>query len=314
MPMGFYQPAQIIIDAQNHGAEVRPVDINFSQWDNQLEERNGKYCAVRLGFRQIKGMREEDMKILVKARKSKFTSLYELRETGVSEAALAMLADADAFRSIDQDRRQALWEVSTRDVPMALFAGQSSRDSADEKISLPPMELSEHVVHDYAAMSLSLKAHPVSFIRRDLDQLRVLSASALANARDGDLVKVAGLILVRQRPGTASGICFITIEDETGTANLVVFQKLFDKFRKEIIQSRLLMVEGKLQKEGEVIHVIVRRCYNYSKLLNKLTSSREEDLSLSMSRADETSSPFLEKKPERDVVQGKIFPEGRNFR
>jgi error-prone DNA polymerase len=315
MPMGFYQPAQIIIDAQKHGVEVRPVDVNYSDWDNQLEERADKYHILRLGFRQIKGMREEDVKILIKARKKMYTSIHEIRETGLSEAALEKLADADAFRSIDHDRRQALWEVTTKDVSMALFSGQPSKDSAEEKISLPQMELSEHVVLDYATTSLSLKAHPVSFIRNELDQLRVLSASALANANDGDQVKVAGLILVRQRPGTASGICFITIEDETGTANLVVFQKLFDKYRKEIIQSRLLMVEGKLQKEGEVIHVIVRRCYNYSKLLSKLTVSKEDDLSLSMSRADVTSSPFLEKKTsEKEVVQGKIFGEGRNFR
>lgn len=316
MPMGFYQPAQIIIDAQKHGVEVQPVDVNYSEWDNQLEERTGKYHVLRLGFRQIKGIREEEMKILVKARKKRYTSIHEIRETGLSDATLEKLADADAFRSMNHDRRQALWEVTTRDNPMALFAGQPSKDSAEEKISLPEMELSEHVVQDYATMSLSLKAHPVSFVRDDLDQLRVLSAAALANAKDGDTVKVAGLILVRQRPGTASGICFITLEDETGTANLVVFQKLFDKYRKEIIQSRLLMVEGKLQKEGEVVHVIVRRCYNYSKLLGKLTALGQDDLALSMSRSDEKSSPFLEKDrtKEKNIVQGNIFGEGRNFK
>jgi error-prone DNA polymerase len=316
MPMGFYQPAQIIIDAQKHGVHVRPVDVNYSDWDNQLEERTDKYHVLRLGFRQIKGIREEDIKILIKARKKMYTTIHEIRQTGLSDATLEKLADADAFRSIDHDRRQALWEVTTKDVSMALFSDQPSKDSVEEKITLPEMELSEHVVQDYATMSLSIKAHPVSFIRKDLDQLRVLSASALANAKDGDYVKVAGLILVRQRPGTASGICFITIEDETGTANLVVFQKLFDKYRKEIVQSRLLMVEGKLQKEGEVIHVIVRRCYNYSKLLGKLTAFREEGLSLSMSRADEKSSPFLEKDrtKEKNIVQGNIFGEGRNFK
>jgi len=130
------------------------------------------------------------------------------------------------------------------------------------------------------------------------------------------VVKVRGLMLGWQRPETASGICFITIEDETGTANLVVFKKLFDKYRKEIIQSRLLMVEGQLQREGEVIHVIVRRCNNFSKLFNKLTDSKEENLSLTFSRSDETTSPFLsdKKSKEQDVAQGKIFPEGRNFR
>ncbi|MEX2235048.1 MAG: error-prone DNA polymerase [Cyclobacteriaceae bacterium] len=315
MPMGFYQPAQIIIDARKHGVEVRPVDINHSGWDNLLEERKGKYCVLRLGFRQVKGIREEDMKILIKGRKEKYTSIHELRETGLTDAALERLADADAFRSVGLDRRQALWEVSTKDRPLAIFSSGSK--DIEEKISLPEMTLSEHVVYDYAATSLSIKAHPVSFIREELNRFNILSASALEKAKDGDLVKVAGLILVRQRPGTASGICFITIEDETGTANLVVFQKLFDKYRKEIIQSKLLMVEGKLQKEGEVVHFIVKRCYNYSKLLQKLTASKKEDPSLTPQfRSDEKTSPFLPEKKtqERDIVQGKIFPEGRNFR
>jgi len=313
MPMGFYQPAQIIIDAQKHGVEARPVDINFSDWDNRLEERGEKYYTLRLGFRQIKGMREDDIAILIKGRKGKYSSIHELRETGLTDAMLERLADADAFRSIGLNRRQALWEVTTKDRPLALYSDEQLKDPLEEKIYLPEMALSEHVVHDYASTSLSLKAHPVSFVREQLDQLRVLPASALEKAKPGDLVKVAGLILVRQRPGTASGICFITLEDETGTANLVVFQKLFDKYRKEILQSKLLMVEGQLQREGEVIHVIVRRCYNISKLLRGLTASRREVLSLTRSRSDETTSPVLTKK-EKEIVQGKIFGEGRNFR
>ena len=175
------------------------------------------------------------------------------------------------------------------------------------------MRLSEHVIHDYASTSLSLKAHPVSFVRENLRALRVLSAADIAQAKNGTKVKAAGLILVRQRPGTASGICFITIEDETGTVNLVVFAKLFDQYRKEIIQSRLLMVEGQLQREGEVVHVIVRRCFDYSKLLRHLNASTEGQLSLKMSRSDEKTSPVLSRK-EKEFVQGKIFGEGRNFR
>jgi error-prone DNA polymerase len=317
MPMGFYQPAQIIIDAQKHGVEVRPVDINYSNWDNTLEEKSGKYCTLRLGFRQVKGLREEDIKILISKRKGGYTTIHELRETGLAETVLEKLADADAFRSINHDRRKALWEVSTKDhQSRALFSDDRFKDIGDQKIVLPEMTLSEHVIHDYASTSLSLKAHPVSFIREQLDKLHILSTAALQNAKDGDKVKVAGLILVRQRPGTASGICFITIEDETGSANLVVFQKLFDQYRKEIIQSKLLMVEGQLQREGEVIHVIVKRCYNFSRLLNKLNNPEQEGLSLKpMSRSDETTSPFLKKKTEEnEIVQGKIFHEGRNFR
>lgn len=317
MPMGFYQPAQIIADARKHGVEVRAVDINYSSWDNLLEEKAGLHYALRLGFRQVKSLRQEDMEILIKARKKMFASIHELRETNLTSAILERLADADAFRSVGLDRRQALWEVSAKDRSLAIYSGQPFRDTGEEKIVLPAMTLSEHVVHDYAATALSLKAHPVSFIREQLDQLRILSASALETAKNGDQVKVAGLILVRQRPGTANGICFITLEDETGTANLVVFQKLFDKYRKEIIQSKLLMVEGQLQKEGEVVHVIVKRCYNFSKLLRRLTATEEEALpAIAFSRADERTSPFLSRKeiPAREITQGKIFPEGRNFR
>ncbi|MDQ2656409.1 MAG: OB-fold nucleic acid binding domain-containing protein, partial [Bacteroidota bacterium] len=313
MPMGFYQPAQIVIDARKHGVEVRPVDINHSTWDNILEDKVGKYFALRLGFRQVRGLRAEDIEILIKGRKGEYRSIEELRIAGLSDAALERLADADAFRSIGLDRRRALWEVTTKDRPTKIFQEHQLSDPEDGKIPLPEMSLSEHVVHDYASTSLSIKAHPVSFIREQLRQLRVLSAAELEKAKPGEIVKVAGLILVRQRPGTASGICFITLEDETGTANLVVFAKLFDRYRKEIIQSRLLMVEGQLQREGEVIHVIVRRCYNYSKLLRKLASTKEEDLSLKMSRADEKTSPVLSNK-EKQFVQGKIFGEGRNFR
>jgi len=306
MPLGFYQPAQIIIDAQKHGVDVRPVDINYSEWDNALEEKSGKYCAMRLGFRQVKGLKQEDVITLISIRKNGFSSIHQLREAGISEAALEKLADADAFRSIDQDRRKALWEVSTKDYQAkALYRDQVSQ----ENVILPEMTLSEHVVQDYASMSLSLKAHPVSFIREQLTQLHVRSLVSLNQAKNGDQVKVAGLILVRQRPGTASGICFITLEDETGNGNLVVFKNLFDKYRKEIIQSRLLMVEGQLQREGEVIHVIVKRCFNFSPLLKRLVSSGENSLS-TLSRADErTSNP-----DPRQNNQEKIFHEGRNFR
>lgn len=318
MPMGFYQPAQIVIDARRHGVEVRPVDVNYSLWDNKLEEKAGKYFAVRLGFRQVKGLREEDMNALVKQRTPNFTSIHQLREAGISDAALERLADADAFRSMGYDRRKALWETTTKDYQAkGMFNGESNTDPAEESISLPRMTLSEHVAYDYATTSLSLKAHPVSFVRQDLERFHVLSAKQLETAREGSLVKVAGLILVRQRPGTASGICFITLEDETGTSNLVVFAKLFDKYRKEIIQSRLLMVEGTLQREGEVIHVIVKRCFNYSKLLRKLVTSPEDDLLQSkLSRADETTAlvNVSQYAKDKEIVQGKIFPDGRNFR
>ena len=338
MPMGFYQPAQIVIDARKHGVEVRPVDVNYSCWDNTLEEKSGSFCALRLGYRQVKGLREEDLRFVWemihcgKCRNAelnekfvhhsnsekRFYRIDELREIGLSQAVLEKLADADAFNSMGLDRREALWEISTgNDRPIALFAGQSAADPSESEVSLPKMRTSEHVLHDYAAISLSLKAHPVSFVREKLSLLHVLSASDLSTARDGDMVKVAGLVLVRQRPGTAAGVCFITIEDETGCANLVVWESLFDEFRKEILQSRLLMVEGKLQVEGEVIHVIVKRCYDFTKLLHKLSASEEDLPVLTLARGDETSIPAhaQEKKPSaHESVQGDIFYKGRNFR
>ena len=276
MPMGFYQPAQIVIDAQKHGVDVREVDTNYSEWDNKLEEISGKYCALRLGFRQVKGLREEDITLLIDRRTKYYSSINELRDLGLSEATLLKLADADAFRSIGLDRRQALWEVSTNDRPEALFKGQSSPDAKNENILLPAMTMPEHVVHDYASLSLSVKAHPVSFLREKLKQLHIVSTHDLNSLKNGDPVKVAGLVLVRQRPGTAKGVCFITIEDETGTANLVVFENIIDKYRREIMQSRLMMVEGKLQVEGEVIHVIVERCFDLTRMLKKLSTGDSE--------------------------------------
>lgn len=273
MPMGFYQPAQIVSDARTHDVEVRPVDINHSFWDNTLEEMAGKYHALRLGFRQVKGLNQEEMDVLLSARKKGITSILKLREAGVSQTALEKLADADAFRSIGLDRRRALWEISSlHDRPIGLFTGQASESTVEQPVELPEMSAPEHVVQDYNAMALSLKAHPVSFVREKLSLLHITAVKDLARIPDGMPVKVAGLVLVRQRPGTASGVCFITIEDETGCANLVVFNQLFEKYRKEILQARLLMVEGKMQREGEVVHVVVRQCYNLNKLLHQMTA------------------------------------------
>lgn len=318
-PMGFYQPAQLVIDARKHGVEVRPVDVNYSYWDNTLEEISGSYCALRLGLRQVKGLKEADMQILVAARTKAFTHIHFLCEVGVSEAALEKLADADAFRSLGLDRRKALWEVSALgDRPMGMFEGQASSSTMDH-VQLPEMTSSEHVIQDYSAMALSLKAHPVSFARGQLIKLCVLATKELNLWPDGTLVRVSGLVLVRQRPGTASGICFITIEDETGSANLVVFQKLFDKYRKEILQSKLLMVEGKLQREGEVTHVVVSRCYNLTGLLVQVTGSENEELPIqTLSRADEKDGDPLmsdsREKQRRKTIQTEMFPKGRNFR
>jgi error-prone DNA polymerase len=314
MPMGFYQPAQLVIDAQKHGVEVKPADINYSNWDNMLEEKSGKYCVLRLGFRQVKGLREEDIQLLMTARLNAYKNINQLYDAGLSNAAIEKLADADAFRSIGIDRRQALWEVSTKDKPVAMFKGQSVDTTDEQKIILPVMSASEHVVQDYATTALSLKAHPVHFVREKLEQLHVLQTKQLAAAKNGDIIKVAGLVLVRQKPETAKGVCFMTIEDETGFANLVIFSTLFEKYRKEILQSKLIMAEGKLQIEGAVVHVIVSAVYNFSRLLKKLTTSESENLPLlTLSRADEkTDNPDVRKK--NNDEEKSVFPESRDFK
>jgi error-prone DNA polymerase len=182
------------------------------------------------------------------------------------------------------------------------------------------MSPSEHVVEDYATTSLSLKAHPVSFVRDQLNMLRVRATHELDGIADGTPVKVAGLVLVRQRPGTAKGVCFITIEDETGFSNLVVFQNLFEKYKKEILQARLLMVEGKLQREGQVVHIIAQRCFDLSKMLRGLTQVKTDEVPLvqTLSRADETTNPFppgnnIGRIPQNQP-QKEVFHKGRNFK
>jgi error-prone DNA polymerase len=320
MPMGFYQPAQIVIDAQKHTVQVREVDINYSLWDNRLEEMAGKYHALRLGFRQIKGIREEEMQVLAEHRGKGYLTITALRDAGVSLATLERLADADAFRSIGLDRRKALWEVSAlQDMPEQLFKGQPSQSKLETQVELPLMSAGEHVVQDYATVGLSLKAHPVSFVREQLDLLHIRSTHHINTAAtDGQLLKVAGLVLVRQRPGTAGGVCFITIEDETGFSNLVVFEKLFETYRKEILHSRLLMVEGRLQREGEVVHVIVSKCLDLTKMLGKLVQREQDDLPvLTLSRADEKSAPYPahnKRAQTREEVPKTTFHAGRNFK
>ena len=298
-------------DAQKHGVQVLPVDVNYSEWDNSLEKKGGKYFTVRLGFRQVDGLREADMLWLVTMRDQGYVHIEQLRTAGVPEAALQKLADADAFRSMGADRRMALWEIAAlADRPIGLFEGQVSETVLEDRVPLPLMTMGEHVVQDYISTGLSLKAHPIGLIRPQLTRLRNLKVSELSRYKDGDAIRLAGLITVRQRPGTAKGVLFMTLEDESGSANLVVWQQLFDKYRKEIVQSKLLMVVGKLQiGDGGVVHVVVRQCFNMSILLRSLT---DRDMPQTLARGDETSKPVnyddRSTPPAEDA-----FHEGRNF-
>jgi error-prone DNA polymerase len=309
LPMGFYQPAQLVIDAKKHGVLFRPADVNHSQWDNILEGREGRYFVVRLGFRQIDGLKEEDALLLLAGRLAPYPTIPALQDAGVPLSCLERLADADAFRSLGMDRRDALWEVSAlADRPIGLFAGQASESVYEHGIALPEMALSEHVMQDYATTSLSLKAHPVHFLRERLRNLGVTPADELALKRSGQFVKVAGLVLVRQRPGTASGVVFISLEDETGQYNLIVWPDVFEKYRKEILGAKVLMAEGHLQREKEVVHLIVQRCHNLNRLLVHLDAIPGSD------------KPFPLVDP-REVAAGagasrqaSLFPEARNFK
>jgi error-prone DNA polymerase len=342
-PMGFYAPAQIVGDARKNGVEVREVDVSYSFAQNTLEEGDDKYCAVRLGFRQIDGFHwidpdEERLKRLrramkegtmpttisslsfwgaatavssapsfrgnalasnpesrgsgfvaaatprndrtgeeedwadriVKARARRpFTSLEDFaRDTGLPKRALILLADADAFRSLGLDRRAALWAVRRLpdDVPLPLFESTEAREQPDEQAeALPAMPLPEHVVADYQTIRLSLKGHPMQFLRTMFARDNVIACNAVSHARDRKYVRCAGVVLVRQRPGSAKGVVFMTLEDETGIANIVVWPKVMERFRKEVMGSRLVLVEGRIQSSPEkVVHLVAERLIDRS--------------------------------------------------
>jgi error-prone DNA polymerase len=311
-PMGFYAPAQLVRDAREHGVEMRGVDVNFSSWDATLERAAGTgvhprhaeqvpairtRCAVRLGLRQIKGMREIDAARIVAARGDGFRSVRDLwLRSGVSRAGLERLAEADAFRSLGLDRRAALWEVRALD-PVAAAERLPLFGTADDlhrepPVVLPAMPASEHVVHDYRSLALSLKAHPVSYLRGELAAAGVVEAGRLLQLRSGRRVSVAGLVLVRQRPGTAQGVIFATIEDESGVANIIVWPKIFERYRPIVLGARFVKVTGRLQSEQGVIHIVAERLEDLTPLLSKL--SADPIGASGIARADEVRRPVEE--------------------
>jgi error-prone DNA polymerase len=273
-PMGFYAPAQLVRDARDHGVEVRPVDVNFSQWDNTLEpvitrtqDRGGSKThsttqtgfAIRLGFRQITRFQQQNAEILIAARTVPFEDVAALQaRSGLTSAPIRKLAEADAMRSMFIDRRQALWEArALKDTPdLPLFNDQKD-EGEDLPVALPEMPVCEQVLNDYQTLRLSLKAHPMTFFRSSLHDQGIIPCRSLRNTRNGQRIKLSGVVLIRQRPGSAKGVCFITIEDETGVANLVVWPKIMETYRKQVMQSRLLLVHGRVQRDVEIIHVIV---------------------------------------------------------
>lgn len=286
-PMGFYAPAQIVRDARDHGVEVRPTDVNHSEWDCTLEPTADGPLALRLGLRQIRGLKEKDAERVTAGRLLAIhptavrstsasapayrTPLDLWRQTDLPSAVLTRLATADAFTSMGLDRRQAAWAVRALSEagPLPLFESVEGDPDGNDHAALPAMSTGEQVAADYRTTGLSLKRHPVALLRRRLNERGVLAAEGLEGLNDGDRTVVAGIVLTRQRPGKGI-VMFVTLEDETGTANLVVFPSVYENQRRDTLTARLMMCRGKVQKVDGVIHVIAERVTSLNEWLAEL--------------------------------------------
>jgi len=285
-PMGFYAPAQLVRDARAHGVEVLDVDVNTSTWDCTLEPASGSHKgrALRLGFREIKGFPEAAAACIVASRDGGYRSIADLqRRAGLSKAVLERLARADAYRSMDVSRRRAAWDIrALKDAPLPLFAaltegGEGVHPATREPaIRLPAMRMGEQVVEDYATLRMSLRCHPLALLRPELEARGVVPCTRLGDLTPERPVTVAGLVLARQRPGTAKGVIFMTLEDETGIANLIVWADVFERFRRTVVSARLLICTGRLQREGLVIHIIANRLEDCSERLDGLVDLGRE--------------------------------------
>ncbi len=298
-PMGFYAPAQIVRDAQTHGVEIRPVCINASRWDCTLEPTdNDRQFAVRLSMCMVKGLANAHAATIIATRADRpYVSIDDLwGRAGVPTAALVRLAEADAFRpTMGLARREVLWQVKAlRDEPLALFAAATARDAEsvqeiDEPVvALQPMTAGKEVVEDYRHVGLTLRQHPVSFLRADLTSRRIVSCTEAMQARDGTRLEAAGLVLVRQRPGSAKGVLFITLEDETGIANLVVWPTVFEQFRRIVMSASMIAVRGRIQREGQVVHLVVNRFVDLSAELATV-GNRDGAFPLTHGRGDQVT-------------------------
>jgi error-prone DNA polymerase len=291
-PMGFYAPAQIVRDARSHGVEVRPVSINDSHWDCTLEQSGGRYLAVRLGFRQVRSLANVHGAAIVGARGNVPYDCVEdvWRRAGVPRAAIERIAEADGFACLAEDRRQGLWKVrGLGEAPLPLFAAADAREARvspewlEPETLLRPMTEGREVVEDYHTLQLSLRAHPLSFLREELDAMGIIRCADLAHIRDGRNIEVAGVILVRQRPGSAKGVLFVTIEDETGIANGILWPDRFDLYRRQVMTASMIAMRGRLQKEGEVIHIICDRITDHDAMLRSIAQG---DVSIAPGRGD----------------------------
>ncbi|HEY4193418.1 MAG TPA: error-prone DNA polymerase [Mesorhizobium sp.] len=338
-PMGFYAPAQLVRDAQDHGIEVREADVNFSGWDCALEEaafdpgkvlaRHGDMRgviksrhAVRLGFRQIKGLSDKHMEAFVARRGNGYASVRDVwLRSGLDVAEIEKLAQADAFRSLGLDRRAALWAVRALDgksaaekLPLFDRPGIALRELEPEA-ALPKMPPGEHVIHDYRSLGLSLKAHPVSFLRKRLDGCGVMPNALLASAKNGRRVRVAGLVLVRQRPGKGNAI-FLTLEDEKAVANIIFWPRVFDRFRPIVMGAKFVCVTGKLQSETGVVHIVAEKIEDFTPWLAVLQEGAGGDgLASESGEAQSNGHGDLSRQASALLDSGtqKVMPKGRNF-
>jgi error-prone DNA polymerase len=277
-PMGFYAPAQLVRDAREHGVEIRPVDVNHSDWDCTLERGDGKFHALRLGLRQAKGVAEKEAKAIVAVRErlGRFERVEQLhRIPTVTVRTVRALAKADAFSSMQRARRDALWRAQGFDHggPKALEAERIEPDA-----TLRSETPGEAVLQDYAHLRLSLKAHPVGLFRRSLTRDSYVPNKKLVDWPDGDEVRVAGLVLIRQQPGTASGVIFVTLEDETGIANLVVWPSVFEAYRRILLGSEVIGVRGRVQREGIVVHVVAEELLDLTDRLRALAPANDDPM------------------------------------
>ncbi|RED16303.1 error-prone DNA polymerase [Parasphingopyxis lamellibrachiae] len=312
-PMGFYAPAQLVRDLRDHGGEVREPDINASTWDNSLEPL-GDDLALRIGFRQIDGFRAEWAQQLEKAReKGAFITMEDLaRRANLPRRALRLLADADACHSIGKNRRQSLWDVQRMpQSELPLFAAAKEcelRDEADP--NLPAMPLSEHVVADYQTVRLSLKGHPMAFLRALFESEGVLSCAATNAAKNGKQVRTAGVVLIRQRPGKGNAI-FITIEDETGIVNALLWARHLERLRRAVMASRLMEIHGEIQRSAEgVVHLMATHVVDRTEALDRLSDGQGVEPELSPADEIRNSQIPRGRGHPRNV---RILPKSRDF-
>ena len=322
-PMGFYAPAQIVRSAAEHGVEVRAVDVNHSAWDNSLEHGSDGALALRLGLRQIDGLVEAKAQRLIARRGQGYKSVEEMAaRADLHGRPLRQLANADAFRSLGLDRREALWAVRRLpdDDPLPLFAAVRARDlGADADADLPEMPQSEHIAADYQSLRLSLKGHPMGVLRPVFAAEGMLDAATMNARPDGARARVAGVVLVRQRPGNGKAI-FITLEDESGIVNVIMWARLFERNRATVMAARVLEVHGAVQKSVEgVIHIMAERVFDRTPELSRLSDAHRPVIALS--RADEFARPQPPRGSQREAAyprashprQVRVLPKSRDF-